>query len=58
MKTLISATALGLMIATSATASSITFSLPNLQFPPKTPDIVTQDCPSFDAAADTCETQE
>ena len=58
MKTLVSAAALGLLFASSAAAGSITFSLPNLQFPPADAETVTQDCQSFDATSDTCIAQE
>ncbi len=54
MKTLASAAAVSLLFASTAAAGGITFSLPNLHFPPADAETVTQDCQSFDATSDTC----
>jgi len=55
MKSIVTAMTFSLMIASSAAAGSITFYIPNLHFPPKSPDTVTQDCMTFDTTEDTCE---
>lgn len=54
MKSIVLATATTLIIATSASASGMTFSLPNLTFPPADTVTVTKDCLSLDTTAPTC----
>ncbi len=46
------------LFASAATASSITFSFPDLTFPPAPDTTVTQDCQSFSATAQTCTDQQ
>ncbi|WP_187292536.1 hypothetical protein [Octadecabacter antarcticus] len=58
MKRIALITATTLMLATSATAGGITFSLPNLSFPPTADVTVNKDCLSPDAATGLCIVQE
>ncbi len=58
MKRIALVTATTLMLATSATAGGITFSLPNLWFPPASDITVNKDCASVDALTGLCIAQE
>jgi hypothetical protein len=46
------------LLASSASAGGISFSLPNLTFPPVSETTVTKDCQSFDVTDSVCAEQE
>ena len=58
MKTLLMITATTLFLATSSSAGSITFSIPNLWFPPSDDTTVAKDCLPSGATTVQCEIQE
>jgi len=58
MKRIVLAAAATVMLATMAGASSITFSIPNLTFPPSPDVTVTKDCVTPEATSGVCLTQE
>ena len=58
MKNIALAALTSVLLASSATAGGITFSLPNLTFPPVPETTVTKDCQSFDVTNGVCSEQE
>lgn len=58
MKNIALAALTSVLLASSAAAGGISFSLPNLTFPPAPETTVTQDCQSFDVTESACTEQE
>ncbi|SMX40044.1 hypothetical protein [Octadecabacter ascidiaceicola] len=58
MKNVTLAAVTSVLLASSASAGGISFSLPNLTFPPVSEPVVTQDCQSFDTSQNVCIDQE
>ncbi|AKS44676.1 hypothetical protein SAMN05444287_2410 [Octadecabacter temperatus] len=58
MKNVALSALVSVMLASSAAAGGISFSLPNLTFPPVSETTVSKDCQSFDVTNDACSEQE
>lgn len=58
MKNIALAALTSVIFASTASAGGISFSLPNLTFPPASESTVTQDCQSFDVTENACIKQE
>ena len=58
MKNITVAAITSVLLASSAAAGGISFSLPNLTFPPESESTVTKGCQSFDVTETACTEQE